>query len=135
MHPTDCRVCHTWFRSSSQTVQPGKINRTTSPRSAVERAIASNQLNTSEKIKQHYTEIKHHSDTSDCYKETWRVSNPKGEKIIISDSSPRALKNKKSVEKCEKNDSNNSSPLTTTAVSSDFVGVTRPLAQRPYLFY
>lgn len=79
--------------------------------------------------------MKHHSDTSDCYKETWRVSNPKGEKIVINDSSPRALKNKKILEKCEKSDSNNSSPLTTTAVSGDFVGVTRPLAQRPYLFY
>ena len=92
-------------------------------------------MNTSEKMKQHYTEIRRHSDTSDCYKETWRVSNPKGEKIILSNgSSPRAAKSKKSI-KSESNDSNTSSPLSTAAVPNDCVGVTRPLAHRPYLFY
>jgi hypothetical protein len=130
----DCRVCHTWFKSSSQPTPSKVSNQPSSPKTAYEKALALKEVHTSEKIKQHYTEIKRHSDTSDCYKETWRVSNPKGEKIILSsDASPRSSKK---IEKSDKASSANiSSPTSTTAASGEYVGVTRPLAHRPFLFY
>jgi hypothetical protein len=133
---SDCRVCHTWFKSSSQPTV-AKTNQPSSPQISSEKTATMKQTNTSEKMKQHYTEIKRHSDTSDCYKETWRVSNPKGEKITLSaNSSPRNNKDTKKIEKSEKSMSaDSSSPNSTSAASGDFLGVARPLAHRPFLFY
>ena len=109
---SDCRVCHTWFSGSSHSSKssdPPTRSRSSSPRwksqnkdISIDPQINHNSnptVSTStsvnyykNKMKEHHFHVRSKSEKSESYETTWRVCNPKGEKIILLSNSSRKRK-------------------------------------------